>query len=173
MTPTLAFLLYLFTVNACDIRLLENARYGTDDEYGGFMDDNKSKHSVWLTEDAFKIVEAFYKLDDCPNRSVFIDRAIRFYGGYVAQNKTTNFLAPAITESMERVVGSFENRMAKILFKYSVEQALLMNVIAAYHKVDPVKIERIRGQCIDQVKRTRGNFNFSDAMKWQHGDEDE
>lgn len=61
--------------------------------------------------------------------------------------------------------------MAKMMFKYSVEQAIMINIIAAYHKVEKYQIDRLRGQCVEEVKRTKGQFDFSDAMEWQHGDD--
>lgn len=137
------------------------------------MNQIKNRYTVWLTDDAFKMVDNFYKYDNCSNRSIYIEKAIRFYTGYVASNKSKDYLSVAVSDSVERTIGNFENRMAKMLFKYSVELAIMMNVIAAYHQVDKPEIDKLRGQCVEEVKRTRGKFTFSDAMEWQHGDDDE
>lgn len=134
---------------------------------------SKERRNIWLTPEAYDLVTAYHQLDGCSTRSMFIERAIRFYAGYVASNKSTDYLATAVSDSVERTIGSFENRMAKMLFKYSVEQALMMNIIAAYHHVDKPQIDRLRGQCVEEVKRTRGKFDFDDAMKWQHGGKNE
>lgn len=134
------------------------------------MADEKKMFCHWLKPETHELVMSLYKLDGCPNGSVFVERAIHYYSGYVTSNKTDNYLAPAVNESVRRAISSFENRMAKMMFKFSVEQALMMNVVAAYHEVEQAKLDRIRGKCVEEVKRTRGRFDFNDAMSWQHGD---
>ena len=132
---------------------------------------DKKQHSIWLTPKTTSLVESLYKLDGCSTKSIYIEKAIDFYSGYVASNNSSTYLATAVSDSVERTIGSFENRMAKLLFKYSVELAIMMNVIAAYHKVDKSQLDRLRGQCVEEIKRTKGKFDFNDAMEWQHGDD--
>ena len=46
------------------------------------MDKNgKSRHSVWLSDDVWQEVDAFYKLDNCPTRNEFVEKALRQYCG--------------------------------------------------------------------------------------------
>lgn len=49
--------------------------------------------------------------------------------------------------------------------------AMLLNVIAATHKIDRATLERLRIECVKEVKRTNGNFTLDDAVDWQEGDE--
>ena len=38
------------------------------------MDNNgKSRHSVWLSDEVWQEVDAFYKLDNCPTRNEFVE----------------------------------------------------------------------------------------------------
>ena len=42
------------------------------------MDKNgKSRHSVWLSDDVWQEVDAFYKLNNCPIRNEFVEKALR------------------------------------------------------------------------------------------------
>ena len=42
------------------------------------MDKNgKSRHSVWLSDDVWQEVDALYKLDNCPTRNEFVEKALR------------------------------------------------------------------------------------------------
>lgn len=134
------------------------------------MDNTKKRRCIWLTDETYGLVNAFYRLDNCSTQSIFVERAIIFYSGYISSNKTEDYMATTINASVKNALSSFENRMAKLLFKFSVEQALMMNVVAAYHEVEQAKLDRIRGKCVEEVKRTRGRFDFNDAMSWQHGD---
>ena len=55
------------------------------------------------------------------------------------------------------------------MFKLAVEIAILQNLIAATQEIDPVSLERLRGECVREVKRLNGNFSFEDAIYWQKG----
>ncbi|HIZ82516.1 MAG TPA: iron-containing alcohol dehydrogenase [Candidatus Mediterraneibacter pullistercoris] len=35
--------------------------------------------------------------------------------------------------------------------------------------IDPVLLERLRGECVKEVKRLNGSFSFDDAVSWQKG----
>ena len=51
----------------------------------------------------------------------------------------------------------------------TVELAVMMNVIAANNSINPVSLERLRGECVKEVKRLNGSFSFDDAVSWQKG----
>ena len=44
-----------------------------------------------------------------------------------------------------------------------------MNLIAAAQDIDRVTLERLRGECVKEVKRINGAFSFDDAVDWQKG----
>ena len=56
-----------------------------------------------------------------------------------------------------------------MLFKLAVEIAIMQNLIAASQDIDPISLERLRGECVKEVKRLNGNFSFEDAVDWQKG----
>lgn len=127
---------------------------------------------ICIEEESMKKLNSFYKLVGCKTRSQFIEQAIDYYSGYKLSKEMSTYISTAITESINRPIQSFENRISKILFKYAVEQALLMNVIAAFHNVDKKQINVIRGQCVEAIKQTKGKFDFNDAVEWQKGESD-
>ena len=45
---------------------------------------------------------------------------------------------------------------------------MMMNVLASEVDVSPEALERLRGRCIQEVKKTSGAVTFADAMKYQH-----
>lgn len=127
---------------------------------------------ICIEEESMKKLNSFYKLVGCKTRSQFIEQAIDYYSGYKLSKEMSTYISTAITESINRPIQSFENRISKILFKYAVEQALLMNVIAAFYNVDKKQINVIRGQCVEAIKQTKGKFDFNDAVEWQKGESD-
>ena len=56
-----------------------------------------------------------------------------------------------------------------MIFKLAVELAAMMNVVAANNNIDPVPLERLREECVKEVKRLNGAFSFDDAVSWQKG----
>ena len=57
-----------------------------------------------------------------------------------------------------------------MLLKLAVEMDMMMNVLASEVDVSPEALERLRGRCIQEVKKTGGAVTFADAMKYQHSE---
>lgn len=41
--------------------------------------------------------------------------------------------------------------------------------LAANSDIDDISLERLKGECVKEVKRLNGNFTFKDANDWQKG----
>ena len=57
--------------------------------------------------------------------------------------------------------------MAALMFKLTVEHSMMMNIIAADTNIDEVLLNKLRGKCVDDVKRTNGRISFGDILKFQ------
>ena len=44
---------------------------------------------------------------------------------------------------------------------------MLMNIVAATQEIDKLTLERLRGECVKEVKRLNGAFSMEDAVNWQ------
>ncbi len=64
-------------------------------------------------------------------------------------------------------IGDTENRISRVLFKQSVELAMLMHVVAATHAIRPEDLESLRKMCVGEVSKVNGKFHFDDAVKLQ------
>ena len=51
----------------------------------------KSRHSVWLSDEVWQEVDAFYKLDNCPTRNEFVEKALRQYCGRLHAERTSAY----------------------------------------------------------------------------------
>ena len=78
-------------------------------------------------------------------------------------------LPNAMLSSMKIIVAESDNRISRLLFKMAVELAVTMNVVAANSDIDDITLERLKGECVKEVKRLNGNFTFHDANDWQKG----
>ena len=124
------------------------------------MFENKRKFPLWVRPETLEKVEKIYREDDCRSRSEFIEKAIEFYYGY---------LPSVVTSTLKSIVAEGGNRQDRMLFKLAVELAILQNLMAASQEIDPLSMERLRGECVKEVKRLNGSLSFEDAMEWQKG----
>ena len=135
------------------------------------MDENKRKFALWIHPSTIKKVERLYELDNCRSKSEFIEKAILFYSGYVSAEDCRNFFPEVIVSTMQGTLDTFENRMASLLFKNAVELSMMMHITAANFRIDQDTLSRLRGKCVNDVKRLNGRIDFEDAVKYQKGDE--
>jgi hypothetical protein len=56
------------------------------------------------------------------------------------------------------------------MFKLAVEMSMMMNVVAAGADLDDIGLKRLRGKCVDDVKRSIGAVNFDEVLRFQRGE---
>lgn len=130
----------------------------------------KRKFALWVKDSVIDLAKEQYKDDNCSSISEFIEKAIVFYSGYVSSGKNNSYLSSAITSSLKSIISESDNRHNRMLFKLCVETAMMMNVIATMQKISKTDLERLRGECVKEVKKLNGKFSFDDAVEWQQGE---
>ncbi len=130
---------------------------------------DKNKFALWMYPETLERVEKLYREDGCKSRSEFIEKAINFYCGYLTAENYKEYFPEVIVSTVQGALDSFENRMASLMFKCAVELAMMMHVTAASFRVDEDTLSRLRGKCVNDVKRLNGRITFDDAVKYQKG----
>lgn len=133
------------------------------------MAETKKKFALWMYPETRKLVADWYKRDNCQSQSEFIEKAIRFYTGYISAESGVRFLPAAITSALTGMVDSLEDRMANLIFKLAVEMNIMMNIIAHNTEVDETTLRRLRGKCVTDVKQSVGKVTFEEVIKFQKG----
>ena len=131
------------------------------------MATEKNKYTIWMYPETWEKVKELYKEAGCPRKSDFIEQAVRFYVGYMTAENKANFLPNMFLSNMRIIVRESDNRNNRMLFKLAVEIAMVENILANLSKYDPLSVERLRGQCIEEVKGINGMMQFEDAVDWQ------
>ena len=72
-----------------------------------------------------------------------------------------------LSDVLEGKLGVLGSRIGKLLFKLSVDDAVMSNLIAADMNVDLDMLKKLRVKCIKDVKETNGKIDFEDALKFQ------
>lgn len=134
------------------------------------MEDKKQKYAYWLRPSLVTEMESMLDEANAMSKSDFITQAIKFYIGYLRQKKCVDFISPILAQSIKSEIGSVEENISKMLFKLSVEQSILNNLIAFQSKVNPESLETLRNSCAEEVARLGGVVTFEDAYEWQHGE---
>lgn len=99
------------------------------------MPDTKERFSLRITPETADMIEKNYKENGCITKSEFIEKAILFYCGYLTANDYREYFPNVIVSTTKGMLDSFENRMANILFKNTVELSMVLHVLAATHTI--------------------------------------
>jgi hypothetical protein len=124
------------------------------------MAENKKKFALWMSPETRNTVREMFESDNCKSQSEFIEKAVRFYAGYIGAQKSGEYLPRALTFVMRGMFDDFENRIARLLFKLAVEQAIMRRVLAAAAEIDAEYLKKLRAECVEEVKRTNGGPAF-------------
>ena len=124
---------------------------------------NKVKFPLWTYPQTLKDVEVHYKNDNCKSQSEFIEKAIKFYIGYLDEEKSVNYISPMITETVKAQIKGTEQR----LFKIAVELGKLSHMTAAMNDVDDETLKSLHAMCVNEVRKINGIIDYKDAVEYQ------
>ena len=133
---------------------------------------NKEKFPLWAYPETLEEVGEVYEQDNCRSKSEFIEKAVKFYLGYLKQEKNVNYLSPRITSSVEAVIHGSEQRLSRNLFKIAVELGKISHTLAAANDVDEDTLHELHSMCVDEVRHINGCINFENAVRFQNDEED-
>ena len=119
---------------------------------------DKRKFALWLYPETLDKIGSLYTADDCRSKSEFIEKAVQFYIDHLTAEDQRSMLPNAMLSSMKSIIAESDNRSCRLLFKMAVELAVTMNVVAANSDIDDITLERLKGECVKEVKRLNGNF---------------
>lgn len=122
---------------------------------------------IYISRSLLKRCDENISKTDAASRSEFISDAVEMYIAWLNSKESSKMLTPALESVIGAKIADTESRLARLLFKLSVEMAMVMNVLAASNDIDKESINRLRGECIKEVKRLNGRFSFENAVDWQ------
>ena len=129
--------------------------------------ENKEKKAFWFYPETLTGVETHYKHDNCRSKSEFIEKAIKFYIGYLDEENCVNYISPLISETVKAEIKGTEQRLSRLMFKVAVELAKLAHMTASVYEGDEESVRDLHAQCINEVRRINGIINCEDAVAYQ------
>ena len=132
--------------------------------------EKKIRTPLWIYPSAVALIEELYVRDNCKSKSEFIEKAVRFYCGYLKTEGGNEYLPRVLISTMRGMLDCFEDRQAALLFKLAVEVCMMLHVTAATNEIDGDTLSRLRGRCVQEVKALRGAISFDRTVRFQKED---
>ena len=128
--------------------------------------ENTYKMTIRLSPLTEYRLERDYHLDGSRSKNEFIEKAITRYLDHLEaeQSETLPF---AIQSAIDGRLGIFEDRLAKLLFKQTVETDMALSVLLAYLNIDPDYLKKLRAESVKNVKATNGQLTFEQRVRAQ------
>ena len=123
------------------------------------VEDEKSRFGLWIKDETLQKIEPLYKEDGCRTKSEYFE--------YLSAEGYIRYLPESVNSIIKGTLDGFEGRMASLLFKLSVETAMMMHVTAANNEIDEETLSALRGMCVEEVKRLYGRISFEDVVRFQ------
>lgn len=139
-------------------------RRHTEGRCSSIDENGKSRHSVWLSDDVWQEVDAFYKLDNCPIRNEFVEKALRQYCGRLRAERTGAYLPRALQEVLEGTLGVFGERLGRLLLKLAVEHNMTNHLLGGDMDMTRDEYSKMRGSSVREVSATHGTISFKDVL---------
>jgi len=133
------------------------------------MPREKIKFAMRIKPETQELVREWYPKDNCQSQNEFIEKAVHFYVEHLSAQSSTTFLPSELVSALRATVQCSEDRIARLLFKLTVELSMMMNVLAIGLEIDSSQMDRLRGQCVQAVKRSNGTITFKDTVQERQG----
>ena len=128
------------------------------------MPREKVKFAMRIRPETQELVRQWYRQDNCRSQNEFIEKAVHFYAEHLAAQSSTRFMPSALVDALSAAVQCSENRIARLLFKLTVEISMMMHVLAAGLEIDTSQLDDLRWRCVQEVKKTNGSVTFKDTL---------
>ena len=135
------------------------------------MTEEKVKFQMRIDPDTDRKIKAAMPRANCRSQNDFMEKAVRFYCDYLAAEDVADFLPPIFVHAMRGAIQSSENRIARLLFKLTVEISMMMNVLAEGLEIDVSQLDDLRWRCVQEIKKVNGTISFKDTLTKNQGEE--
>lgn len=130
----------------------------------------KKRFALYIDNDVLNTAAQMQAADNCKSTSEFIEKAIRFYCGYLSAENAMSFLPKVLGSMMEGYLDAMDKHFGNPMAKMALEQSMCNHLIAADSDLTPETLDKLRARCINDLKRTHGQISFKDIWRFQMGE---
>ena len=116
-------------------------------------------------------LERDYRLDGSRSKNEFIERAITHYQDLL-EAEQNEMLPTAIQSAIDGRLGMFEDRLARLFYKLTVETDMGISAVLDCIQMDSDYLRKLRADSVKNVKATNGLLTFEQKVRERPDDED-
>ena len=131
------------------------------------IENNKTKKGFWIAPDLDEEIDIYLRMDNCASRSEFVEKALRFYIGYLNTKNASAFLPEVLSTMLIGTLDNFGHRMGTLLYKIAIEQNMCNHLLAEDTDMDARDYQLLRGRSAREVQSTNGRISFKEALDFQ------
>ena len=125
----------------------------------------KEKFALYLTPEMKARLERRYTEDGSRSLTGFIENSINFYLDYLSANNAGMFLPTSVQSYLDGRLDQFEDRMASLLYKQSVDLDMVMSILADCVNLDEAYLRKKRAESVASVKKFNGRLRLEQIAK--------
>ena len=133
--------------------------------------ENTHKMTIRLSPITEFRLERDYRLDGSRSKNEFIEKAITHYQDLL-EAEQNEMLPAAIQSAIDGRLGMFEDRLARLLYKLSVEMDMGISAVLDCIQLDADYLRKLRSDSVKHVKATNGLLTFEQKVRERPDDED-
>ena len=133
---------------------------------------DKVKFALYLPPEKKSELDRRYQEDGSKSITVFVEKAIDFYLGYLDADKAGAFLPKETLAAIDGRLGMFEDRISRLLYKLIVEMDMGMSAALDFIQMDDSYLRKLRSDSVRNVKATNGLLTFEQKFKERVDDAD-
>ena len=127
--------------------------------------ENKDRLALRMKPDTKRKIDQWYKAAGCRSKNQFVERAVNFYVDHLAVQDDSGTLPRAVLSSLDGRLGMFEDRMASLIDKHTVELDMMMGILADSCELTEEDMRRRRAESVRNVKNTNGRIPFEEKIR--------
>lgn len=102
------------------------------------------RRCVNLKQETYDEIDELLEKSQSGNRNEFIEKAVKFYIGFLKTEKTESYLLSTFTAAIQGTVNGAEERIMGVIYKLAVELAMLNRIVAYERNFAESAIDQIR-----------------------------
>ena len=132
---------------------------------------SKEQMTIRLYPETRRQMDSWLEESNSKNRNEFVEKALRFYMGYLGTENITEYLSDALVATLRGIIADSTNRTNSILFKCAVEQGIMAHTIAAHFRDTLEDRRALRGYVVDEVGSRMPRMS-NGSCRMTHGEVD-
>ena len=134
------------------------------------MSDNKDRLTYRPEPETKQKIERWYQVDNCRSKNEFIEKAVNRYADMLSAGESTT-LPRAVQSAIDARLKLFEDRIASLLYKQTVEMDMAMSILLQSLNVSEEVLRQERAKSIAAVKKTNGQLRIEQKLRDMENDE--